>query len=156
LEKGTKFKLYLPAQTGGSPAAAAEPAAEIPRGQGELILVVDDEPSVRQITQQTLEAFGYRVLLASDGAEAVGVYGRRATEIAVVLTDMMMPIMDGPATIAVLRRINPAVRIIGASGLPANGPSAQAASLVLTHFLPKPYTAETLLKALKEALAAGT
>jgi PAS domain S-box-containing protein len=150
--KGTTFQIYLPAQTETSPAAAAEQAAEMPRGTGELILVVDDEASVRQITQQTLEAFGYRVVLAVDGAEAVATYARQNPEIAVVLTDMMMPVMDGPATIQVLRKMNPAVRIIAASGLAANGDATQATILGVKHFLPKPYTAETLLKTLKQVL----
>jgi len=125
----------------------------MPRGNGELILVLDDEPAVRQITQQTLELFGYRVILAVDGADGVAVYARQGAEIDVVITDMMMPVMDGPATIEVLRRMNPAVRIIGASGLSADGPVARAVSLGVKHFLPKPYTAETLLKALKDVLA---
>ena len=151
--KGATFKVYLPAQTETSPAAAAERAAGMPRGHGELILVVDDESAVREVTQLTLEAFGYRVLTAADGVEAVAIYARRGAEIALVLTDMMMPVMDGPATIQVLRKMNPAVRIIGASGLSANGHIAQAASLGLRHFLPKPFTAETLLKALKQVLS---
>jgi len=154
LEKGAKFSVYLPAEVGTSPVAAAKAASEMPRGHGELILVVDDEAAVRQITQQTLHAFGYRVVLACDGAEAVAVYARQGAEIAAVLTDMMMPIMDGPATIQVLRRMNPAVRIIGASGLSDPGHAAQAASLGVESFLPKPFTAETLLKALKTVLSA--
>jgi PAS domain S-box-containing protein len=156
LGKGTKFRVYLPAQTEASPAAAAELAAEMPRGHGELVLVVDDEVAVRQITQQTLETFGYRVVLANDGAEAVAIYAHRSAEVAVVLTDMMMPIMDGPATIEVLRRINPAVRIIGASGLSSNGHVARANELGVKQFLPKPYTAETLLKALQKVLSSET
>jgi CheY-like chemotaxis protein len=108
---------------------------------------------VRQITGRTLEQFGYRVLLATDGAAAVAHYAQRGPEIAAVITDMMMPIMDGATTIQVLRRMNPAVRIIGASGLSANGPVAHAAQLGLSHVLSKPYTAETLLKTLKEVLA---
>jgi len=130
----------------------AAQAAELPHGNQELILVVDDEAPFRQITQQTLEAFGYRVVLAADGAEAVAVFARRGAEIAVVLTDMMMPIMDGPATIQVLRRMNPKVRIIGSGGLTPHGHVAHALSLGLEHFLPKPYTAETLLKAIKQVL----
>jgi PAS domain S-box-containing protein len=152
--KGTKFKVYLPGQTEKSETAIVAAAAEMPRGNGELILVADDEASVRQITQQTLEAFGYRAILACDGAEAVAHYARRGAEIAVVLTDMMMPVMDGPATIRVLRKLNPSLPIIAASGLSANSHVAQAASLGVKHFLPKPYTAETLLKALKQELAA--
>jgi CheY-like chemotaxis protein len=150
--KGTKFQINLPARTGASAGTDAEIAIEMPRGHGELILVVDDELSVRQITQQTLEAFGYEVIVASDGAEAMAIYAQRGAEIAVVITDMMMPVMDGPATIQMLRKINPAVRIIAASGLSA---SNQISSLGVKHFLPKPYTAETLLKVLQETLAAG-
>ncbi len=147
--KGTKFHINLPARTEAS-AAAAEIAAELPRGHGELILVVDDEASVRLITQRTLETFGYRVLLAADGSEAVAIYATRKAEIAVVLTDMTMPVMDGLATIHVLMKLDPSVRIIAASGLSAN---SQIASLGVKHFLPKPYTAETLLKVLKEVLS---
>jgi PAS domain S-box-containing protein len=150
--KGTKFTVYLPAQTEASDIAVAEIAVEIPRGNGELILVIDDEFFVRQITQQTLEAFGYRVVLAGDGAEAATVYASRGTEIAAVLMDMMMPVLDGPATILVLRKMNPAVRIIAASGLSANARDLGAASFGAKHFLSKPYTAETLLKALKQVL----
>jgi two-component system cell cycle sensor histidine kinase/response regulator CckA len=120
---------------------------------GELILVVDDEPSARQITQQTLQAFGYNATLACDGAEAVAIYATRGHEIAIVLTDMTMPVMDGIATIRVLLRINPAVRIIGASGLSASGYATQAASLGVKHFLPKPYTAEVLLRELRDILS---
>jgi PAS domain S-box-containing protein len=150
--KGTKFHINLPAQTEASVAVTAEIAAELPRGNGEVILVVDDEASVRQITQQTLEAFGYRVILASDGSEALAIYATRRAEIAAVLTDMTMPVMDGLATIHVLKKLDPAVRIIAASGRTAN---SQIAGLGVKHFLTKPYTAETLLKVLKEMLASA-
>jgi len=150
--KGTRFKLYFPAQTQTSVAPAEEETPELPRGSGELILVVDDEASVRQITQQTLEAFGYRVVLASDGAEAVATYASRRKDIAAVLTDMMMPVMDGPTTIQVLQRMNPDVAVIAASGLAANAHIAHASRMGVKHFLPKPYTAETLLKVLKDIL----
>jgi len=152
--KGTTFRVYIPGQTERSPDAAEKLEAEMPCGNGELILVVDDEQAVRQITKETLEVFGYSVVLASDGAEAVAIYARQGGDIAAVLTDMMMPIMDGPATIHVLRRMNPAVRIIGASGLSSIGHAAHAASLGIGHFLPKPYTAEALLKVLRQALSA--
>jgi CheY-like chemotaxis protein len=145
--------VYLPAQTEPSSAAAAAAAAELPRGNGECIMVVDDEAAVRQVTQQTLEAFGYRVILACDGAEAVAIYAGRHAEIAAVLTDMMMPVMDGLATIQILRRISPKARVIGASGLSANGNLTRAASLGVKHFLPKPFTTEVLLKTLRKILS---
>jgi PAS domain S-box-containing protein len=150
--RGTKFKVYLPAETESSPTVEAERAATMPRGNGQVILVVDDEIAVRQITEQTLQAYGYRVILACDGAEAVAIFARQGTEIAAVLTDMMMPIMDGPATIQALQRMSPKTPIIAASGLMANGHVARAANLGIKHFLPKPYTAETLLKILQEVL----
>jgi two-component system cell cycle sensor histidine kinase/response regulator CckA len=150
--KGTTFKVYLPANADHLSADPVGRVVELPRGHGELILVVDDEPSVRLVTQQTLEAFGYRVLLAADGAEAVATYATRGAEIAVTLTDMRMPVMDGPATIQVLRKLNPKLPIIAASGLSAHDYAAKLASLGVQHFLPKPYTAETLLKALRVIL----
>jgi CheY-like chemotaxis protein len=126
---------------------------EMPRGRGELILVVDDEAPVRSITKQTLEAFGYRVILAADGAEAATLYANRGAEIAVVLTDMMMPVMGGVVTIQVLRRINPKVNIIVASGLAANADMAKAVDLGIKHFLAKPYAADVLLRMLHDILS---
>jgi CheY-like chemotaxis protein len=153
LGKGTTFKVYLPAITNPSdPKQEVLEQLSLPRGNGETILVVDDEDSLLTITSQTLEAFGYRVLTAVDGAEALAIYFEHKAEIAVVLTDMAMPIMDGPATIRALRRINPSIKIIGASGLHANGSTAKASGTGIRHFLTKPYTARTLLKTLRMIL----
>ena len=152
LGKGSMFKVYLPADPDlkNTPAPAAIPTLH--RGSGETILVIDDEPSVLTITQQTLEAFGYRVLVARDGAEGVALYAQHREIIAAVLTDMVMPIMDGPATISALMHITPAIKIIAASGLEANGRVAKASGSGVKHFLPKPYTAETLLTTLNNVL----
>jgi CheY-like chemotaxis protein len=110
---------------------------------------VDDEAPVRMVTRLMLEAFGYRVVLASDGAQAVAAYARQKDEIAAVLTDMMMPVMDGPATIRALRAIRADVRIVAASGL--HGREA-VASPDVPIFLAKPYSAEALLTALRRVL----
>lgn len=149
--KGTTFRIHLPAVFDGEE-GSVRAAAELRRGQGELVLVVDDESSVREITRQTLEAFGYRVLTAADGAQAVAIYGRAGDDIDVVLTDIMMPIMDGVAAINALKHLDPSVKIIAASGLGANGGVARAADRGVEHFLPKPYTAETLLDTLSKVL----
>jgi PAS domain S-box-containing protein len=150
--KGTAFKLYLPAlaRAAAESMEIAEPS--LPLGHGELIMVVDDEYSVRQITRQTLEAFGYRVVLASDGSEALAIFALRQNDISLVITDMMMPIMDGNATIRVLTKIRPGVRIIAASGLNENHVIAKAMSNGVKHFIAKPYTAEMLLTKIREAL----
>jgi CheY-like chemotaxis protein len=114
--------------------------------------VVDDEASIRTITGQTLEAFGYRPLTATDGAEAVATYAQHRDTISAVLTDMAMPIMDGHATIRALMTINPAIKIIAASGLNANGGPTKLSGAAIKHFLTKPYTARTLLTSIRTIL----
>ncbi len=114
--------------------------------------MVDDEESIREITRATLETFGYKVLTAADGTEAVALYADRQDEIAVVLTDMMMPFMDGPATIRALQKMNPKVKIIGASGLTTSYKSGESPLQGIKIFLSKPYTAEKLLKAIAGVL----
>jgi CheY-like chemotaxis protein len=150
---GTTFKVHFPVETvateGDRPVI---PAVDLPRGHGEWVLVVDDEASVRTIAQQTLQAFGYRVFLAENGVEAITIYAEHRREIAVVLTDMMMPIMDGLTTIVALRRLDPKVKIIAASGMNANGSVAKATGAGVTNFLPKPYTADAMLNVLQEVL----
>jgi PAS domain S-box-containing protein len=152
LGKGTRFRICLPAETGTTAMAVSPTAAELPRGSGELVLVVDDEPAVLTVARGTLEAFGYRVITAADGAEALASFASRKNEIALVLTDMMMPVMDGMATIRVLRHLNATVPIIAASGLSSGGRAVQAAEYGVRHFLQKPYTAEILLKTVADAL----
>ncbi|HEX3187035.1 MAG TPA: PAS domain S-box protein [Pyrinomonadaceae bacterium] len=152
LHKGSQFAVYLPAldKSGGADADAMQ--VDLPLGNGELILVVDDEESIREITRGTLETFGYKVLTANDGTEALALYADKKNEIAVVLTDMVMPFMDGPATIRALQRMNPDVRIIAASGLGAGQRGSEGALEGVAVFLNKPYTAEKLLKTLAEVL----
>ncbi len=150
--KGTMFKVYLPARLTSEIPNEETELVDLPRGNGETILVVDDEASICTITSQPLQAFGYRVLTAGDGAAAVAVYAEHKKEIAAVLTDMAMPVMDGAATIHAIMRINPLVKIIAASGLGSNGSVAQLAGAGVRHFLNKPYTAEVLLKTLRVLL----
>jgi PAS domain S-box-containing protein len=156
LDKGSLFQVYLPAQMGGGINPPPPVTAEMTRGNGELVLLIDDEDALRKITGQTLESFGYQVLPAADGVEASTLYATHKDKIAVVLTDMMMPVMDGPATIQVLMRMNPQVRIIAASGLNVKDMVARATSAGVKHFIPKPYTAETLLRMLHTVLNSQT
>jgi PAS domain S-box-containing protein len=149
---GTVFKVYLPAPAAGPSQEGPRPAPKLPRGNGELILVVDDEPAVRQVTKTTLEAFGYRVVVASDGAEGITEYAARPGEFAAVITDMMMPVVDGATFMRVLRHTNPRVRVIASSGHFPEGRVHEAGGLENALFLPKPYSAEVLLNTLKEAL----
>ena len=151
--QGTTFKILLPASHDLRTAESASPfSAELPRGRDELVLVVDDEPPIRLITQKTLETFGYRVLTAANGVEAVALYAKQPQEIALVLTDMMMPVMDGAATIQALMAINPFAKIIATSGMDWRAILAKAPHVRVTDFLAKPYTAQTLLRRVRKVL----
>ena len=149
---GSRFKVYLPALDAVAEAAELEEQPEPPAGEGELIMVVDDEEPIRRATQGMLEAFGYRVVTASDGGEACELYREKCDEISAVLTDMMMPVMDGAAVIAELRSLNPLLPIIASSGLAEAGKEEQALNLGAQKFLSKPYTPASLLWALRLSL----
>lgn len=139
LGKGTQFKIYFPANTGSDAEVALSHPSDLPRGDGEVILVVDEEPAVCSITKETLEAFGYKVLIAHDGTEALAIYASNRGVVDIVLTDVMMPYMDGNATIRALRRLDPDVRVIAASGLSLNQNSLHDAGTNVLAFLAKPY-----------------
>jgi CheY-like chemotaxis protein len=151
--KGSTFKIYLPANTTGEQAEkqSSQPAG-LPQGNNELILLVDDEEVICTAVKKILERYNYRVKTASHGAEAVSIYATQSREIAAVITDMHMPIMDGPATIVALKSINPEVKIIGSSGLTVNSGAVRAANAGVHHFIPKPYTAEKMLRTLRALL----
>jgi PAS domain S-box-containing protein len=154
--KGTQFQVYLPAGTKQLDQAPGEKVALI-RGNGETILVVDDEPSIRKMARRILETFGYQVIEAADGVQALGLYSDHRNTVAVVIMDMMMPKMGGLATIQALIKENPDVRIIAASGIPASGAEAGAAAPgAVKQFLHKPYTTELLLTAVHQALGADS
>lgn len=152
--KGSTFQVYLPASPDATP-ESLKPASEIPvrRGNGELILVVDDEPAIRDVCRKTLEDSGYRVADAANGAEAVALFASRRNEVALVLTDMAMPVMDGASTIQALKAIDPGVRIIASTGLAAEADTNRALGAGVRQFMAKPYTAEGLLQAVARTLA---
>lgn len=148
--QGSRFKIYLPATKVAETKAAED--GELLTGKGELILVVDDEVAIREISKTSLEAYNYQVMTASDGIEAIALYVQHKQDISVVLVDMMMPSMDGPTTIRTLRKINPDVKIIAVSGLVSSVQLTQANCAGVQTFLSKPYTAQELLKAINQVL----
>jgi PAS domain S-box-containing protein len=116
--KGTSFNLYLPADENVETTQSVEDLESL-KGNGELILVVDDEASVREITKATLENYNYRVIIANDGVDAIALYAQHKDEIAVVLLDLMMPSLDTSTIVRTLERINSEIKIIAMSGLAA-------------------------------------
>jgi two-component system, cell cycle sensor histidine kinase and response regulator CckA len=150
LGSGTQFKIYIPAVQAIEtlPVQDDEPVA----GEGELILVVDDEASIREVNQASLETHNYRVLTACDGIEAIAHYVQRKDEIDLVLIDMMMPSMDGMTAIRTLNKINPQVKIIAVSGLLSNTQIPEPVNSNIQAFLPKPYTAKELVRTIHQVL----
>ena len=154
--KGTKFSIYLPAiKTKTEIQNAQEQKLELFTGHGELVLIAEDEDSIREITVSTLEKYGYKVLAANDGADAVVLYAQNKDKVKVILMDMMMPVMDGHASIRAIHKINPEVKVIAVSGLAEKDKLAEIASSHTKAFLPKPYTAQKLLKTIHEVMSKG-
>jgi two-component system cell cycle sensor histidine kinase/response regulator CckA len=146
---GSVFQVYLPAVPGGNAQGAAAAPASMPRGNGELILVVDDEENIREVIRNILASHGYEVLTAKDGADATSQYALRRNEIKAVVTDLDMPVMDGLKLIHVLRNMNPDVRVLVSSGVASQqGMTARVAELQaigVSTILRKPYTVEKIL-----------
>jgi PAS domain S-box-containing protein len=151
--EGTTFRVFLPSPENPHRVRPESTSlTSMPRGNGETILVVDDEPSILAVTGDTLEAFGYHILTARDGAEALAVYEQHRDEIDVVLTDLTMPVMDGTATIRELLKINPALKIIASSGFKTGHTVPLSPKTRGRTFLAKPYTADALLKTVRKIL----
>lgn len=152
---GTTFELYFPALPEAQAAATVDREPPPPRGQGELILVVDDEASVRDGVRRILENQGYRVLMATQGAEGLEAFSRKRKEIRAVLTDMMMPVMSGPSMIAAIRGIAPDQLILGMTGLTEQTGVKNMKNLDIPALLIKPFSGDDLLRALHAALHAS-
>jgi two-component system cell cycle sensor histidine kinase/response regulator CckA len=150
--QGTTFQILLPASPGSDYSAAPIAAAVIPRGKGELILVADDDASLRDLTSATLTDHGYRVLAAVDGTEALALFAPRSLEIKVVVTDLDMPNLDGSVLTKVVRSLNPSIRILTVSGS-ADVDDPRRHSPLAGTFLAKPFTSEMLLGRVHELLA---
>ncbi len=142
---GTCFTIYLPAVTNSEEKQQVE-QPELFDGKDQLVLVVDDEVSIREIIKNSLKIYNYRVMLASDGVEAIALYERDWEKIAVVLLDMMMPNLHTPYIIRALQRINPAVKVVAMSGTSAN--ESIVKQYALGAFLTKPFTTTAMLHTL--------
>ncbi|MFA5834118.1 MAG: PAS domain S-box protein [Bacteroidota bacterium] len=143
--KGTTFNVFLPATVSNAVVAGTKALQQDYFGKGELILVVDDEASIRDVTKYTLELYNYVVITAADGAEGVARFAELHDKVALVLTDMMMPVMDGNHLITALRRMNPDIKIIASSGLIDKPKSVEGDKNAVNGFIDKPYTAEKLM-----------
>ena len=149
---GTTFSVFLPASRDADAAAEKKQEAPLTGGNGELVLVVDDEPPIREALVRTLTANGYRAYTAEDGSDGLALFHQRRNEIDVVLTDIAMGQMDGVTLVRSLRKLDPNVRVIASSGQFQKETTVVLEGLGVKTFLDKPYTAEKLLRAMKSAL----
>jgi len=149
---GSTFKIYLPAQTKTLKDKTIVQETEIPKGHGELVLVVDDEASICEITKETLEAYEYQVLTACNGADGIGKFAKESDRISVVITDFQMPVMDGHSMIPALKAIKPDVKIISMGDVQSDKRITDATKKDIDSFLAKPFTAQKLLITLNDVL----
>jgi len=148
LGHGTAFEVFLPQAPEIAPVGVPTSAAELPRGQGELILLADDEKAIRDLVSSELVSFGYRVLTSTNGAEAVTLFKQHTGEIRLFITDNAMPVMDGHHAVVEVRRLKPALPIILTTGEAAAEGDELEGALVLN----KPFALEELLLAVKRSL----
>jgi PAS domain S-box-containing protein len=145
LGTGSCFKIYLPAVR----TRCEDQPDSVPErfdGRGQLVLVVDDEMAIREVTRDSLEIYNYHTMLATDGVEALALYAQNWQRIAVVMVDMMMPHLDTPSVIQALQLINPTVKIIIMSGSASNEGIVE--HYRLKAFLTKPFSTIDMMQAL--------
>lgn len=151
--KGSRFSIYLPSAEVARKDRRVKAGSALPRGNGELVLIVDDEENIREVAEATLKQFGYTSLAAADGSDALAIYKERRNRIGAVITDIAMPNMDGPTLVRSLRELDPKIKIIAMSGLLNEEQAAELKELGVHDFLLKPFTAETLLKTISAVVS---
>ena len=152
LEHGTTFKIYLPAIQTDKDSGASTEAGPIPGGT-ETILLVDDEEAIRGLGTRLLNKFGYKVVTANDGKEALEIYQRDGNRISLIILDLIMPVMDGKKCLAEILRVNPNAKVVMASGHSESG-LASGATTRAKGFVKKPYDMWQLLTKIRDILDA--
>ena len=150
---GTTFKVFLPAKVSEESPPKLEMPPELLEGNGEVVLVIDDEPGVVQMTKMILEKRSYRVVTAEDGPSALAVIAQQAESTKVVLTDMSMPFMDSVVLIRAIQKMKPATMFIASTGHGEQTRMAELESLGVRNFLTKPYDTQTLLTTVRDTLS---
>ena len=150
--KGARFSIHLPASPGEAPVDGENRPESVVPGNGELILVVDDEKSILGMTRLILEKAGYRIAVAWDGIEGVAYFAGHMDEVAIVLTDVYMPNLDGLSLVHTVRKLHPTIPIIGSTGQTCHDEERKLSECGVDRFLRKPYTKRQLLDTIRELL----
>jgi len=149
---GAAFRIYFPVLAAGERPGPEKGAEEAVPGGRECILVVDDEESIQEIARDALERHGYRTLTAGRGEEALEIYRAEENRIDLVILDLNMPGMGGSKCLIALKKIDPAVKVVVATGHTSKERADEALSLGAMRFIPKPYPLRELLEAIRETL----
>ncbi len=151
--RGTSFSVYLPAAESGTEAAVAATGESVALGRSELVLLVDNEESIRVTFREILEVSGYQVVTAADGVEAASLVLRQTADFALVITDYDMPFLDGDGLVRIIRTHRPATKILVMSGFASSGPGKLQVPLNLGDaHITKPCSIALLLKTVDELL----
>ncbi|MBW2608111.1 MAG: PAS domain S-box protein, partial [Deltaproteobacteria bacterium] len=151
--EGTIFKIYLPVIGAEIVEQVAERKEEaVPAGGSEAILLVDDEEFIRNLGDEILAKFGYRILTAPDGESALTLYQEKKESISLIILDLIMPGMGGRRCLEELMKMNPRVKVVIASGYSVNGPAKEALEAGAKGFIEKPYNIKQMLKIVRKVL----
>ena len=150
-DHGSTFRVFLPAGRQLTPPSAAKLRAPA-HGQGEWILLVDDEEPVRAIAKATLEKHGYRVVTAGDGREGLDMFARQPQRFAAAIIDVLMPTMDGLTFLDALHRLRAQLKVMVMTGWATEDQEASFRNFGVRHFLRKPFTTEELLHTLRDLI----
>lgn len=150
--RGSTFFIHLPAGEANQVEVRGGSKMDRPRGQGEWILLADDDPEIREVFSTILVEYGYQVVTSADGADAIGRFVERRGEIRAVLLDAVMPIMDGMATLRAMQVLAPGLRPVVMCGLEERDRFEELHSQQKVEFLTKPFDVETLLLTLRDLI----
>jgi CheY-like chemotaxis protein len=154
LGQGTTFKIYLPS-VAPKPYSEKTVAPSIIKGGSETILLVDDEPPIRELGKRILERAGYKTLTAGDGEEALAIYRKEQSRIALVLLDLVMPGMGGKQCLEKLLEINPNLKVLIASGYSAGSSTKDILAAGAKAFVSKPFDVRLMLEKVRKTLDEG-
>ena len=152
--EGSTFHVYLPAVQRVTPLPATSEVIRPPAGRQEYVLLVDDEESMQDLGRELLEEEGYRVLIASNGLDAVHLYGQRSAEIQLVILDLVMPGMDGGQTYLELRKINPHLKVFFCTGYMPDQVISALLEEESLKALQKPFNPENFVRMVRDVLDA--
>ena len=153
VNEGTTVKIYIPAFENTEIKKITETSKDISVSKNELILIIDDDELILEMLSDLLDFLGYRSIMALDGFEGIDLYLKNIDEVKLVISDMVMPKMDGFETIKSLLKINPNLKIIMASGFETKYKIDKVMEMGVSDFLEKPYNTEKLLYAINKALS---